>query len=85
VGCRVFFVTPGVDTGPRIVNVAVPVIPGDDEARLAARILQQEHRIFPYAIQLFQEGRLEIEGRKVIIKGDSSGPHPGPLLNPSTD
>ena len=84
-GCSVFFVTPGVDTGPIIVQAAVPVIPGDDEDRLAARILQQEHRIFPYAIRLFQEGRLEIEGRKVNIKGDSSGPHPGPLLNPFTD
>src|ERR1700688_1319217 len=61
------------------------VTPGVDEDRLAARILQQEHRIFPYAIRLFQEGRLEIEGRKVIIKGDASGPNPGPLLNPSTD
>lgn len=84
-GCSVFFVTPGVDTGPIIVQAAVPVLPGDDEQRLAARILQQEHRIFPYAIRLFQEGRLEIEGRKVIIKGDSSAPHSGPLLNPSTD
>jgi len=84
-GCSVFFVTPGVDVGPIIVQAAVPVIPGDDEARLAARILQQEHRIFPYAIRLFQEGRLEIAGRKVIIKGDASGPNPGPLLNPSTD
>jgi phosphoribosylglycinamide formyltransferase 1 len=84
-GCSVFFVTPGVDTGPIIVQAAVPVLPGDDEDRLAARIHQQEHRIFPYAIRLFQEGRLEIEGRKVTIKGDSSGPHPGPLLNPSTD
>lgn len=84
-GCSVFFVTPGVDSGPIIVQAAVPVLPADDEQRLAARILQQEHRIFPYAIRLFQEGRLEIEGRKVIIKGDSSGPHSGPLLNPSTD
>jgi phosphoribosylglycinamide formyltransferase-1 len=84
-GCSVFFVTPGVDSGPIIVQAAVPVLPADDEQRLAARILQQEHRIFPYAIRLFQEGRLEIEGRKVIIKGDSNGPHSGPLLNPSTD
>jgi phosphoribosylglycinamide formyltransferase 1 len=72
-GCSVFFVAPGVDTGPIIAQAAVPVIAGDDEARLAARILQQEHRIFPYAIRLFQEGRLEIEGRKVIIKGDGRG------------
>jgi phosphoribosylglycinamide formyltransferase-1 len=79
----VFFVTAGVDAGPIIVQAAVPVMAGDDEARLAARILQQEHRIFPYAIRLFQEGRLEIEGRKVTIKGETSGPNPGPLLNPT--
>jgi phosphoribosylglycinamide formyltransferase-1 len=83
-GCSVFFVTPGVDTGPIIVQAAVPVLPGDDDQRLAARILQQEHRIFPYAIRLFQEGRLEIDGRTVIIKGDSST-HAGPLLNPTIE
>src|SRR5579863_9954066 len=83
-GCTVFFVTPGIDTGPIIVQAAVPVLPGDDEQRLAARILQQEHRIFPYAIRLFQEGRLEIDGRNVIIKGDS-GTHAGPLLNPAIE
>ncbi len=71
-GCTVFFVTPGVDVGPVIVQAAVPVLAGDDEQRLAARILQQEHRIFPHAISLFQQGRLEINGRRVIIKGDSS-------------
>ncbi len=84
-GCSVFFVSAGVDTGPIIVQAAVPVLAGDDEQRLAARILQQEHRIFPFAIRLFQEGRLAIEGRRVIIKGDSSGPRSGPLLNPSTE
>ena len=81
-GCTVFFVTPGVDVGPVIVQAAVPVLTGDDEQRLAARILQQEHRIFPHAISLFQQGRLEIEGRRVIIKGDSSTPNSSPLVNP---
>jgi phosphoribosylglycinamide formyltransferase-1 len=84
-GCTVFFVTPGVDVGPVIVQAAVPVLAGDDEQRLAARILQQEHRIFPHAISLFQQGRLEIEGRRVIIKGDSSTPNSSPLVNPSED
>jgi phosphoribosylglycinamide formyltransferase 1 len=84
-GCTVFFVTPGVDVGPVIVQAAVPVLPGDDEQRLAARILQQEHRIFPHAIALFQQGRLEIEGRRVIIKGDSPKPTPSPLVNPPVD
>jgi phosphoribosylglycinamide formyltransferase-1 len=81
-GCTVFFVTPGVDVGPVIVQAAVPVLPGDDEQRLAARILQQEHRIFPHAIALFQQGRLEIRGRHVILKGDSSAPNSSPLVSP---
>ena len=83
-GCTVFFVTPGVDVGPVIVQAAVPVMPGDDEQLLAARILEQEHRIFPHAISLFQRGRLEIRGRQVIIKGDSSTtPSSSPLVNPA--
>ena len=84
-GCSVFFVTPGVDVGPVIIQAAVPVLPGDDEDRLAARILQQEHRIFPHAIALFQQGRLEIQGRQVIVKGSPAKPNSGPLVNPSTD
>ena len=84
-GCTVFFVTPGVDAGPVIVQAAVPVLPGDDEDRLAARILTQEHRIFPHAIALFQQGRLEIQGRRVIVKGDSARPSSAPLVNPSVD
>jgi phosphoribosylglycinamide formyltransferase 1 len=84
-GCTVFFVTPGVDVGPVIVQAAVPVLPGDDEQRLAARILQQEHRIFPHAIALFQQGRLEIQGRRVIIRGDSARPNSAPLVNPPVD
>src|SRR3984893_744678 len=81
-GCSVFFVTPGVDTGPIIVQAAVPVLAGDDEQSLAARILQQEHRIFPHAISLFQQGHLEIQGRQVIIKGDLSAPNSPPLVSP---
>ncbi len=84
-GCTVFFVTAGVDVGPVIVQAAVPVLPGDDEPRLAARILLQEHRIFPHAIALFQQGRLEIQGRRVIIKGDSPAPNSSPLVNPPVD
>ena len=81
-GCTVFFVTPGVDVGPVIIQAAVPVLPGDDEDRLAARILQQEHRIFPQAIALFQQGRLEIQGRRVVVKGDSAQPNSAPIVNP---
>jgi phosphoribosylglycinamide formyltransferase-1 len=84
-GCTVFFVTAGVDVGPVIVQAAVPVMPGDDEQLLAARILVQEHRIFPHAIALFQQGRLEIQGRRVVIKGDSPKPGSSPLVNPPVD
>ena len=84
-GCTVFFVTAGVDAGPVIVQAAVPVLPGDDEQRLAARILLQEHRIFPHAIALFQQGRLEIQGRRVIIKGDLTTPNSSTLVNPPVD
>jgi phosphoribosylglycinamide formyltransferase-1 len=66
-GCTVFFVTEGVDDGPIIVQAVVPVRPEDDADSLAARIHTEEHRIYPYAIRLFQEGRLELRGRKVFI------------------
>ncbi len=68
-GCSVFFVTEGVDTGPIIIQAAVPVLPGDDEPRLAERIKAAEHRILPHAIRLYQEGRLRISGRRVLIHG----------------
>ncbi|MDB5108227.1 MAG: purN [Candidatus Binatus sp.] len=84
-GCTVFFVAPGIDDGPIIVQAAVPVLPGDDENRLSARILQQEHRIYPHAIRLFQEGRLQIEGRQVHIKGDAGLPSAPPLIYPPPD
>jgi len=67
-GCTVFFVTKGVDDGPVIVQAVVPVHPDDDAAALAARIHAEEHRIYPWAIRLFQQGRLEIRGRRVHIR-----------------
>ena len=81
-GCTVFFVAPGVDDGPIIIQAAVPVLPGDDDERLAARILQQEHRIYPQAIRWFQEGRLEIRDGKVIVKGGPPGSSSAPFVNP---
>jgi len=66
-GATVHFTDEGVDTGPIIVQAAVPVEPGDTEDTLAARILALEHRIYPEAIRLFAEGRLHIEGRKVVV------------------
>lgn len=66
-GCTVHFVDGGVDTGPIIIQAVVPILDDDDEASLSARILVQEHRIYPRAIQLIAEGRLRIEGRRVRI------------------
>jgi len=66
-GCTVHFVDEGVDTGPIILQAAVPVMEDDTPESLAARILEQEHRIYPQAIQLFAEGRLVVEGRRVRI------------------
>jgi phosphoribosylglycinamide formyltransferase 1 len=67
-GATVHFVETGVDTGPIVLQAAVPVEPGDTEATLAARVLVEEHRLYPAAVRLFAEGRLEITGRRVIVK-----------------
>jgi phosphoribosylglycinamide formyltransferase-1 len=66
-GCTVHFVDGGVDTGPIIIQAVVPILDDDSEESLAARILVQEHRIYPRAIQLIAEGRVQIEGRRVRI------------------
>ena len=67
-GATVHFVEETVDAGPIVLQAAVPVEPGDTEATLAARILVEEHRLYPAAVRLFAEGRLEISGRRVIVK-----------------
>lgn len=66
-GCTVHFVTEGVDEGPIIIQAAVPVLDSDTADSLAARILVEEHRIYPKAIQLYAEGRLRVDGRLVRI------------------
>jgi phosphoribosylglycinamide formyltransferase-1 len=68
-GCTVHFVDEGVDTGPIIIQAVVPVRDDDTEEILAARILKEEHRIYSQAIQLYAEGKLEVVGRRVRIKG----------------
>lgn len=70
-GCTVHLVDAGTDTGPIIAQAAVPVLDHDTEETLSARILQQEHRIYPGVIQLFAEGRISVEGRRVLIKRDA--------------
>lgn len=66
-GATVHFVIPEVDMGPIILQAAVPVLQDDTEETLAARILKEEHRIYPEAVKLFFEGRLEVRGRRVFI------------------
>ena len=66
-GCTVHFVNEECDEGPIIIQAVVPVYPDDTAETLAARILVQEHRIYPRAIQLYAEGRLHIVGRKVLV------------------
>ncbi|HEY7648648.1 MAG TPA: phosphoribosylglycinamide formyltransferase [Methylomirabilota bacterium] len=67
-GATVHFVDEGVDTGPIVLQSAVPVQPDDTEDTLAARILTEEHRLYPEAVRLFALGRLRIAGRQVIIE-----------------
>lgn len=67
-GCTVHFVTEGVDEGPIIVQAAVPVLESDSVEELSARILEQEHRLYPEAVRLYAEGKLRVEGRRVHIQ-----------------
>lgn len=79
VGATVHFVDEQADHGPIIIQGAVPVLPGDDEETVRGRILGVEHEIYPRAIQLFAEGRLEVQGRGVIVHGPRP-PLPPPLV-----
>lgn len=65
-GCTVHFVDEGLDSGPIILQSCVHVLPEDTEETLTARILEQEHIIYPEAVKLFVEGKLKIEGRNVL-------------------
>jgi phosphoribosylglycinamide formyltransferase-1 len=71
-GCTVHFVNEDCDEGPIIIQAVVPVLPDDTGETLAARILEQEHRIYPRAIQLYAAGRLQIVGRRVVVQGISN-------------
>ncbi|HWR55359.1 MAG TPA: phosphoribosylglycinamide formyltransferase [Negativicutes bacterium] len=73
-GCTVHFVDEGMDTGPIILQAAVPVEEDDTEETLSQRILTQEHRLYPLALQLLAEGRIKVEGRRVrIIREKAEG------------
>ncbi|MFI5293697.1 MAG: phosphoribosylglycinamide formyltransferase [Thermodesulfovibrionales bacterium] len=79
-GCTVHFVDEGMDTGPIIIQAAVPVSDDDTEETLSERILKFEHKIYPEAIRLFSEGRLRVVGSKVVIEG--AGMAEEGLINP---
>ncbi|GGF25323.1 phosphoribosylglycinamide formyltransferase [Aliidongia dinghuensis] len=66
-GCTVHIVRPRLDDGPILVQAVVPVLPGDDEQTLAARVLKAEHKIYPQALRLVAEGRVTIEGTRARI------------------
>jgi len=83
-GCTVHFVDGGVDTGPILIQAVVPVLQDDTAETLAARILEQEHRIYPRAIQLIAEGRVHINGRQVTID-PACPPEQAALVNPALE
>lgn len=83
-GATVHFVTATLDCGPIIVQAVVPVLPGDDEARLAARVLAQEHCIYPQAVRWFVDGRLSVDGQgRVHLAGE--GDHAVGFTVPALD
>ena len=74
-GATVHFVTPTLDCGPVVIQAVVPVLPGDDEVTLSARVLVQEHRIYPQAVRWFVEDRLTLsEAGRVQVRGEAAGP-----------
>jgi phosphoribosylglycinamide formyltransferase-1 len=81
-GCTVFIVRAGIDDGPIVIQAAVPVGADDDEVSLSERILRYEHIIYPYAIRLFQEGRIEVRGQTVIITDLPPVPSGIAIINP---
>jgi phosphoribosylglycinamide formyltransferase 1 len=73
-GCTVHFVVPELDAGPIVAQAAVPVIPGDTEDSLAARVLAQEHALYPQALRMICSGQARLEGGRVVFtEGWDSG------------
>ena len=83
-GCTVHFVTPEVDVGPIIVQAAVPVLPDDTEASLAARVLEQEHRIYAQAVRWWAEGRLSLHENGTVRVSGTGNPTTA-LISPPPD
>lgn len=74
-GCTVHVVRPELDDGPVVMQAAVPVLPGDTAASLAARVLEQEHRIYPAALRLMAEGAARVVGERVVYRDGRIGDH----------
>ena len=72
-GCTVHFVTPALDSGPIIAQAAVPVLAGDSEETLSARILRQEHRLYPLVVRWFAEDRIAIGDGRATVRGITPG------------
>ena len=68
-GCTVHLVVPDLDSGPTIAQAAVPVLAGDTAETLAARILRQEHKLYPLVVRWFAEGRIAVEGNRATVSG----------------
>jgi phosphoribosylglycinamide formyltransferase-1 len=66
-GCTVHFIVAELDSGPTILQAAVPVLPGDTVETLAARILVEEHRIYPEAVKLVAQGKVKLEGGRAVF------------------
>jgi len=82
-GCTVHFVRVEMDEGPIIVQAAVPILPGDDSDRLAARILEKEHIAYPLALRLIAEGKVAVADE--VVRVDNGAPSTESLINPSGD
>ena len=83
-GCTVHFVSPALDHGPIVIQAAVPVLPGDTEDTLAARVLAQEHRIYPQAVQWFCDDRIRVASDGAVrIEGVADAA--GALVSPPAD
>lgn len=80
-GCTVHLVDAGTDTGPIVAQAAVPLIPGDTEESLHARIRIHEHRLLPWVVGLFAEGRVRVEGREVRLDLPLEAWHPERILS----
>jgi phosphoribosylglycinamide formyltransferase-1 len=79
-GATVHFVTPSLDCGPIVIQAAVPVLAGDTPEVLAARVLAQEHVIYPRAVRWFLEGRLKLADGRVVVEGEATPA--GVLISP---